>query len=206
MATVTTPTKTNQTDLLAWQDVASGADVIGTAFDCSGVFAAGFTIKVGRQTSTAFTAGYPNILIEVSTKSSGNDEWVPIYSFQPAVGASIATTTLNGAVAGGDTTINLTSATNVAANDLLFLGHTTTVANYELAVVKSLSSTTVTLNQACANAHDSGAKVSDQAEQVTFMLDLTGYLRVRARANDNGSGQGIFVEVTLTTLTNLSNA
>ena len=203
-AVITTPTKTAQTDLFAWANIASGTDSIGTAFDCSAVFAASFHVKLGRLTSTAFTAGYPNIEIQVSTATTGLDNWATIYAFQPTIGATISATTGSASFAAGATTFTVTSATNIAANDKLFLGDSST-ANYELADVLSVSSTTVTLNQAVVYNHATTQLVSDQAEQATPQLDLSSYMRVRARVNNNGSGQGIKAQVKMTTLTNLSS-
>lgn len=203
MSTTFTPTKTNQTDLLAWQDVASAAYVEGSAFDCSAAFGASISIKLGRQTSTAFTAGSPNIRIQGSIKSSGLDQWVDLFVFQPAVGTSIAQTTANGAISANASTYVVTSASNIAAQDLMFLGHTTDTTKYEILRVKSISSTTVTPIHNVVNAHDSGCKISDQAEELLVALSLDGVMRIRAVADNIGSGQGIYVEVGMTTFTNI---
>lgn len=194
-----TLSKTVNTSLLAWQDIASAADVIGSAVDVSTKFAASVWVFIGRLTGTAFTAGWPNIRIEVSAKASGTDAWIPIATFQPAVGASIASTTLNGAVSAAATTFVVTSATNIAAGDILFLGHTTTAANYELVRVKSLSGTTITPEEAVTNAHDTAAVVTDQAEVYVAQIDLTAVGRIRAVADNANSGQGIKIQALMST-------
>lgn len=201
--TTFTPTKTAQTDLLAWADYASLAYTEGTALDVSGVFSAAISIKIGRLTGTAFTAGSPNVRIQGSLVSSGNDQWTDLYVYQPAVGASIAATTANGAITANDATFVVASATNIAAGDKLFLGHTTDTTKYELITVKSVSGTTITPVHNVVKAHDTGALITDQAEEVMPMIGLQGYLRLRAVVDNNGSGQGIKVEVKCTTLTNI---
>jgi hypothetical protein len=206
MATTTSATKTVATSLVAWADIANAAQTISSAQDVSTKFAAAFNILLGRRSGSAFTSGWPNVRIEASGKASGNDSWVPLFSYQMQLGASIATTTLNGAVSAGSGTITVASGTNIAAGDLLFLGHTTLPANYELVRVKSISGTTVTLEENCTNAHDNGAPVTDQAESTFPIVNLAAYSRVRVVVDNAGSGQTIAAQVLMTTLDSLSNA
>jgi hypothetical protein len=197
MSTIT-PNKTANASLLAWQDIATANVVVGSAQDVSAKYSGSFSIKIARKTGTAFTSGWPNIRIEASHKTSGNDGWIPLLSVQPALGSSIVNTTLNGAVSAAATTITVTSATNIAAGDILFLEDTAT-ANYELVRVKSVSGTTITLEEAVTYAHASGKIVTDQAEMYFPSVDLGPYARVRAVADNANSGQTIAVEVTMTT-------
>lgn len=192
-------TKTVGTEILAWQDIATANVIVGTAQDVSTKLSATVFIKMGRNSSSAFTSGWPNFRVEASAKASGNDWWVPLATFQPAVGASIAATTANGAISAGATSCTVTSATNIAAGDVLFLGHTTTVANYELVRVKSVSGTTVTFEEACTSAHDNGCVISDQAEMWAASLDLTGISRIRVVADNANSGRTIYVSANMVT-------
>ena len=194
-----TPSKTVGTALLIWQDIASAAQVISSVIDVSAKWAIAFHIMLARLTGTAFTAGWPNVRIEASGAASGNDAWIPLVTLQPAVGASIVATTLNGAVSAAATSCVVTSATNIAVGDLLFLGHTTTPANYELVRVKAVSGTTITFEEACTNAHDTGALVTDQAEAYFPALDVSPYSRVRVVVDNANSGQGIKTRVTYNT-------
>lgn len=189
--------KTQSTSVLAWQDIASAAIVLSSAQSMATKFAATFFIKVARLTGSAFTAGSPNIRIEASPSTSVG--WIPLATFQPAVGASIAATTLNGAVSAGASSFVVTSATNIAAGDLLFLGHTTDVTKYELVRVKSVASATVTPEEPVVYAHDTGALVTDQAEEYIAQIDCTSIYSLRAVADNISSGQGIKVEVLMTT-------
>jgi hypothetical protein len=197
MAT-STVNKTQGTALLAWQDVATGNVVIGSAVTVDTKLAATVFCRLGRRTGTAFTAGWPNIRIELSAKSAGNDEWVPVATFQPAVGATIASTTLNGAVAAGATTFVVTSATNILAGDVLFLSDSS-AANYEIVRVKAVSGTTVTPEEAVTDAHVTASIVTDQAEVYVAQVDLTAVGRIRAVADNASGGQAISVEVLMVT-------
>lgn len=185
--------------LFAWADVASLAISVGSALDVSTMFEAAVVIRIGRRTGTAFTTGFPNVRIEGSVKSSGNNAWAPLFTYQPPVGASIVNTTLNGAVSASDATFIVTSATNIAVGDILFLGHSS-AANYEIVRVKSLSGTTITPEEAVVNAHANGAIVTDQADIATAVLGLAAYQRIRAVVDNAGSGQDISVEVLCGTL------
>lgn len=185
--------------LFAWADVASLAISVGSALDVSTMFEAAVVIRIGRRTGTAFTTGFPNVRIEGSVKSSGNNAWAPLFTYQPPVGASIVNTTLNGAVSASDATFIVTSATNIAVGDILFLGHSS-AANYEIVRVKSLSGTTITPEEAVVNAHANGAIVTDQTDIATAVLGLAAYQRIRAVVDNAGSGQDISVEVLCGTL------
>jgi hypothetical protein len=189
-----TPTKTIGAVAHAWQDIASAAQVISSVIDVSSKWAIAFAVFLGRATGSAFTAGWPNVRLEASGKSSGNDAWIPLLTLQPAVGASIVNTTLNGAVSAGASTITVTSGTNIAAGDLLFLGDSST-SNYELVRVKSISGTTVTLEEPCTYAHANAALVTDQAEAYFPTLDVSAYSRVRVIVDNVNSGQGIKAQV-----------
>lgn len=197
MATI--PTKTAQTALIAWQDVASAALVVGSALDVSSKWGGAYEVRLGRRTGTAFTAGSPNIRIEASLQTSGN-LWTPVDIFQPFVGATIGSTTLNGALSASDTTIVLTSGTNFLVGDIIFLGHSS-AANYELVRVKTKSTNTLTVEEAISFAHANAAIVTSQAEEVICYppLNLTSYMRLRAIVDNLGSGQDISVQVALTT-------
>ncbi len=194
-----TPTKTIGTSLMIWQDIASAAQVISNVIDVSAKWAIAFNIMLARLTGTAFTAGWPNVRIEASGAASGNDAWIPLVTLQPPVGATIVATTLNGAIIATATTMVVTSATNIAIGDLLFLGHTTTPGNYELVRVKLVSGTTITFEEACTYAHDNTALITDQAESYYPALDISAYSRVRVVVDNANSGQGIKVRVTYNT-------
>lgn len=196
MATV--PSKTVQTSLVAWQDIATANVIVGSAVDVSTKWAGAFSIRLGRRSGSAFTANWPNVRIEGSLSTSGNNSWIPIYTYQMSLGASIANTTCSGAISAGASTFSVNGSTNIAAGDVLFIGHTTLTANYELARVKSVVGNLITPEEALTNAHDNTAPVTDQAEMVFPSLDLTCYNRVRAVVDNAGGGQTMAADVTLT--------
>jgi hypothetical protein len=122
------------------------------------------------------------------------------------LGATIANTTLNGAVSAGAGSCVVTSATNIAAGDILFLGHTTDTTKFEIVRVKSVSGTTVTFEENCVFAHDNGAAVTDQAEHYALgPYDLSTYSRVRG-VIENQSGQTANFRSVYSTLDSIATA
>ena len=206
MATTSTPSKTLGTAAVSWAngDLASAAQYISAAIDVSGKFAIGFSIQLARRTGTAFTAGWPNIRLEASAKSSGNDTWVPRFIYQPALGATIVNTTLNGAVSAAATTFVVTSATNIAIGDYLYLGDSAT-ANYELVRVKAVSGTTITPEEAVTYAHANAAMVTDQAESIYVPVDCAGIARMRVVVDNANSGQAMAAQVFYVLFDSISN-
>jgi hypothetical protein len=194
-----TPVKTIQT-LSAWADITAGnAPTFSSWIDVSTKWSGLALISIGRRTGTAFTAGSPNIRIETSKKSSpDNASGIVVASYQPGLGTSIVNTTLNGAVSASDATFVVTSGSNIAAGDLIFLGHSST-SNYEIVRVKGVSGTTITPEAAVVFAHANSALVTDQAEMAAIPLDLKEHLQIRSVIDNISSGQNISAEVILIT-------
>lgn len=188
--------KTPDVTVLAWQQVANAATLIGSVSGLpTTALGLNLIVHLARQSGTAFTAGWPNVRVEVSSKSSGDDAWAPVAIYQSAVGASIANATLSGAVSAGATSVVVAAATNIAAGDILFLGDSSS-SNWELVRVRSVSGTTITLEEACTYSHASGAAVYDQSEIYAIQIDLLSVTRCRVVVDNAGSGQTIAVRVT----------
>mgnify|MGYP000849805135 CR=1 FL=1 len=183
--------------------LASGNVSVGAALDVSGLWAGLATIQLVRGSGTAFAAGWPNVRIEASALASGSDNWVSLFEYQMASGASIANTTLAAAVSAGATSLTVAAATNLAAGDLLALA-TASYSACEVARVKSVSGTTLTLEEPLTNAYASGDAVRDQAETALALLDLAPVLRLRAVVDNANSGQTMNARVLLSTLDSLS--
>lgn len=196
----TTPTKTIQTPLLAWTDIASTAGTVsvGTAVDISTIWAAAVGIRLGRQSGSAFTAGWPNIRVECSTTASGNNSWIPVYNYQMQLGATLANTTLTAQINASDATFAVTANTNIAAGDLVYIKDAS-AANYELVRVKLVSNLTITPEEPLVNHHDNSSQVTDQAEEVWASFDLSTYKRLRYVVDNAGGGQAFAAEITLIT-------
>jgi len=200
------PSNTAEASHIAWADVATGNVSVGTPIVVNNGStirkrSIEFFVKFGRRSGTAFTAGWPNIRFEVSPSDSGDSDWYAKYSYQPAVGASIANTTLNGAVSANATSIVVASATNIAAGDVLFVSGNTNAGN-EVVRVRSVSGTTINLESGTPIVADknTGNQVTDQAELASgFAFNCETFRRIRAVIDNANSGQTIAVEVSYTT-------
>jgi len=185
------PTKTEVTLLDSNFLGTGGQPLVGTGIDVSGVHTIGVAGFIGRLSSSAHATPWASLVIEGNPTAANNSLWFPISQLIMPAGASIANTTLSGAVSAGATSITVVSGTNISAGDLLFLSHTTDVTKYEVVRVAAISGGTVTIDGSVINAHDSGAQVTDQAERFIIpSLDVTGLSRIRGKLI-NQSGQSV---------------
>lgn len=188
----TTLTKTAAGVLLAHTQQATATVTVGSAVDVSTkVGPATVFVKMGRTTGTALT-NEVMFRLEGSAKSSGNDEWVPIYSWLSTNGKTAAnSSTVNDAsFNAADTTFVITSATGIAAGDHLYLRETGTPANSEWVRVAGVSGTTITLEEPCTRGHTNGINVADLAESWAIPVDLAGHVRVRLVVDSAGGSGG----------------
>lgn len=197
-----TPTKTGSRSLLAHTQQATATITVGAWVDVSAWFAARIAIYMGRTVATALT-NEVLFRLEGSYASSGDDGFFTIFERTSSKGKTAASsTTLNGATSAGATTYVVTSATGIAAGDVIYLRETGTPANSEWTQVKSMSSTTVTPFNNLTRAHTSGINVADLGEVLSWTEDLSSVLRVRliVDAATNASGQTVDVLALISTL------
>ena len=195
MAT-TTLTKSAATVLLAHTSCATANVTIGSAVDVSTKLGpATAFVKMGRTVSNAL-GNQVRFRLEGSAKTSGNDEWVPIYEWQSLNGTTAASkTTLNDAACdAGDTSFTLTSGTGFTAGDLIYLRETGTPANSEWCRGKSTSSNTVTIEEALTRGHTNGIDVTDLAEVFVIPFEVSGQVRVRLVVDTASAASGQTVD------------
>jgi len=209
--TTTTLTKTAAQALLAHTQLATATQAMGTAVDVSTkVGPATAIVKMGRTVSTALGAQLA-FRLEGSAKTSGNDEWVPIYEWTSANGTTAcnASTVNDASFNAADTSFTITSATGITGGDLLYLRETGTPANSEWVRVGSVSGTTITLEEACTRSHTNGITTTDLAEMWAIPIDISGQVRVRLVVNSNNitaTGQTVDVIAWLVTADSASTA
>src|SRR5437870_9470266 len=134
MATTTTPTKTQGTSLLSVQNLANNTVLASSAQDVSGKFKASITVRIGRDVTTALTNPV-NIRIQMSMKSSGNDNWVTIKNFQTQIIAAIQNTLTGTSNAAAQPTLTATANFTQSDGDLCFIKNGT-IANSEFVRLK----------------------------------------------------------------------
>ena len=194
--TTTTLTKTAGAVLLALTQQATGVVTLGSAVDVSTkVGPATAFVKMGRTVATALS-NQVKFRIEASAKSSGNDEWVPIYEWTSANATTAASsTTLNGATTAGNSTSVLTSGTGFTAGDLVYYRETGTPGDSEWSRVASIATNTVTHEQAQTRSHTNGITVTDTAEMWAIPVDVSSHVRVRLVVDTASAASGQTVDV-----------
>jgi hypothetical protein len=193
---MSTITKTQGTQLLALQSVASNTVVISSAQDVSTKLAATIGIHFGRRAATALTEGM-EFRIEASMKSSGDGFWFPLASFKTAIAAA-ESEAVSGTVSSGTNVITVASTTNLVAGDLVFIDNGT-IANSEWGRVKSIvSNTSITIEDNLVNPQ-TGATIYDQAEFYVAQIDLTAVGRIRLVCDGRNTGQAVAVQAFMVT-------
>lgn len=182
--------KTQQSTPIGMQDVPTNTTIISSNINVATKGAAAFSIKLGRESGSAFTAGWPNVRIE----ADGGDGFIPLYTYQMQLGASLANTTLNAQANTNDTSIAVNSASNISAGDVLFIG-ASGAGSYEIVRVKAVVSSTVYLEEALRQVHAVNSQVTDQGEMAFPALDVTPYQTLRVVIDNANSGQTIAAEV-----------
>lgn len=209
--TTTTLTKTAARVLLAHTQLATATQAIGSAVDVSTMVGPGVAmVKMGRTVATALGKNV-TFRLEGSAKTSGNDEWHPIYEWASANGltAANASTVNDATFNAADTSFTITSATGITGGDLMYLRETGTPANSEWVRVGSVSGTTITLEEACTRGHTNGIVTTDLAEMWSVPVDLAAHVRIRLVANANdvtATGQTVDVIGWLVTADSASTA
>ena len=213
MTTTTTPNKTVGTALFN-AEVANVTMTAGTEVDVSAKFSGTAFIRLGRTVTTALTnpVGFK---LEASAKASGNDFWVPLYTWANSIlavtGIIPASNLLMGATSAGATTYVLDGATGQNAGDLVFFYEANT---WEWARTKSVATATATPLDHLVYAHADNCIVLDQSEEWAIQLDLTSYKRIRLVVDTAAAGgvatapagYAVYVQAFLNTFDSASTA
>ena len=184
MGTITL-NKTAARVLLAHTVLATATQVVGSAIDVSTMVGpATAMVKMGRAVANVLAAGVA-FRLEGSAKTSGNDEWVPIYEWASSTAVVNASTVNDAAFAAADTSFTIASATGITGGDLMYLRETGVPADSEWVRVGSVAALVITLEQAVTRGHTNGIAVTDGAEMWSIPVDIAGHVRIRLVANAN---------------------
>lgn len=195
MTTNTTFTKTQGTALLALTQQATAVITVGSVVDVTTKMAASIYVKMGRTVATAL-GNEIRFRLESSAKSSGNDEWIPIMQWTSISGKTACTaTTLNGATTAGNTTSLLTAGTGFNAGVWAYFRETGTPANSEWSRIASLSTNTVTFEEAQTRSHTNGITVTTLAEGWQYDIDCSSICRIRLIVDSASAASGQTVDV-----------
>jgi len=194
---VSVPTKTQGTELLAHTQQATAVVTLGTPLDVSTMFGVNVFAKMGRTVATALT-NEVLFRIEGSAKSSGNDEWFPIYEFTSENGTTTCNaSTLNDAsFNAADTSFTITSPTGMAPGDNLYFRETGTPADSEWSKELSVSGSVITLEEAITRGHTNGITITDLGEIFqAIYIDCSALGRIRFVCDTAANASGQTVDV-----------
>ncbi len=199
-AVVTTPVKTQGTQLLALQSVAASTTFVGTEVDVTGKFAGVVTIHFGRATTGTPAAGV-SFRIEAAGKGGGAaGQWYPLTSVITGVAAASAPT--NTSTSGAAQTVS--SISGFVAQDICMIAPTT-VANTEWARMVSSTGSVLTMEENIIGSHTTG-NTYNKAEMYAIPLDLSAVGRLRVVADGSAHAQAFRCEAYLNTLDDVSSS
>ncbi len=171
--------KTANQTMLSLQTNATGVVVVGSAVAVATQLAASIFIHFGRQSNTALTAGC-FFRIEVSSKTSGNQYWIPIAQFTSLI-AAVTSQAVNGTCNSGQKVVSMASTTGMTVGDIVFISNGT-LANSEWGRIVSISANvSITLEENLANTQ-TGSTVYPSGEMYLANVDLTPHVQIRVVA------------------------
>ncbi len=166
---------------LSWHSITNANTVTSTAIDLNsgrtGSWDLWARFELGRTNTTAFTNSYPVFVVE-GTDDAVTPVWRELWRGFAAPGATIGSSTFNGAVSAAATSITLAATTDFVANQLIFLGDAST-ANYEVVRAAAISSPNITLETPTQFSHSNGASCTAQAERALICISVSGVKQAR---------------------------
>ena len=193
------PTKTQGIAVLAHQAVVQPASAYGSAQDVSTKIAA--TIICFHAPIEAVANTVPGIWqIQGSGSSTGNEDWADIYTFSADSGTP-GTEALTATEALGETVLAVASTTLFAANDVVYIKDTTTLADSEWGQIQEIATdASITLVDGLTTGKDSADFIWGNAERTVVQLDVMALGRVRVIFTHEGaSGADVHVKALMIT-------
>ena len=171
---------------LAHQAVTHPATVVGSALDVAtklGMTLALFHASIEAAANT--NAG--KFLVQISGAVSGNEDWVTIHEFDATV-STADTEAMTATEPIGETALAVAATAGFAANDILYIQDTGTLADSEWGRCREIvTDTTIDLVDGLTNQKDSADVIWNDADAFTCQLDLTSVGRVRVVFQHEGA-------------------
>lgn len=163
-----------------WAEVAQNAVREGATTDISACYEAALHIDVALSSETAHTGS--KIAVEVSSNTSGDEDWTTLLSFIGPIGTANSEAITNNPLAAASTTATCVSTTGLYDDDetrRIFI-EDATVANSELCLLISHSAnTSVTFQDGTTNEHAQNTLMYDIAQTYAISLPMwTNRVRV----------------------------
>ena len=182
-------------NLLAHQAVVLGANVVGTAVDCTTWLMAQITAYLGKIETTANATG-PAVIIQGSIETAGND-WVDILRFTGTTTAAV-TQALTATEPIAETVIAIATTANFLVGSFIYIKDETGVDESEWGEVVDLTTdTNITLMDGLLVQKVADDDVYTQAERFSVLVECGGFKRLRACfVHQAATGSAMRVKVT----------
>jgi len=160
--------------------------VVGSALDVSTKL--GLTLALFHGSVEAVANTNPGkFLVQISGAASGNEDWVTVYTFDATI-STADTEAMTATEPIGETALAVAATAGFAANDILYIQDTGTLANSEWGRCREIvTDTTINLVDGLTNAKDSSDIIKNDADMFTCQLDLTAVARARVVFQHEGT-------------------
>ena len=141
-----------------WQNVAQNTVVEGATADVSGNYQTVLTIAVALVTDATASANGPEIVVQISSNTAGDEDWIDLTRFQGPIGTPNKEDSTENPLNAGDTTLNMASTTGYTKptgtdNGLRYLKDAT-IADSEIVFQNGLTTNTnITVVDGTTNTH-----------------------------------------------------
>lgn len=193
-------TKTDGIDVLAHQLVTHPGSVVGSAQNVATKLAA--RVIVFHALVEAVANVNPGVfLIQLSGSPTGNEDWVTEREIELIQTAAAATETLTAVEPIGETVLAVASTTGFAAEDIMYIQDTGTLANSEWARLKTLiTDTSLSLLDGLTRAKGAADIAWNKAEIKQHCIDLTAVKRLRVVfQHERDEGANVHVKALMVT-------
>ena len=164
--------------LLAHQEVALNANVVGSAIDCSTWLAMQVAYLIGKVETTANATG-PACIIQGSIEASGND-WFDIMRFTGSTTAAV-TQAMTATEPIGETSLAIAATASFLVGSFIYIKDETSVETSEWGeVVKVTTDTSVTVMDGLLVEKVANDDLYTQAQRFSCLIDCSGLKRIRA--------------------------
>lgn len=186
------PTKTDAI-LDACQEIAQNTLVEGATVDISDAYLAELAIQLALTTETAHTG--TKVIVQVSTETSGDEDWVDWAQFVALVGTANSEVITNNPAAVATTALTVASTTGYVTTGWRFLEDVSTFANSEWLFQKTyVTNTSVTVVDGTTREHAQNSILYNVAEARVIRLP-EGCVRARILYDNTYDADGSTIAV-----------
>lgn len=178
-----------------WEEIAQNAVRLGTVVNINPNYKTTIAIHYGLSSAVAHTG--TKIEVQVSTNTTGNEDWTTYRAFTTLTGTP--NLEAMGTEAIGQTVLEVTSTTGYVADETRWIFiEDNTVADSEMCLlVSAVTDTSVTIIDGTTNAHTSADTLNNIADTVIITVPV-GYNRMRVIGDNTFDSDGATIHTKTT--------